>query len=473
MTDAQLLFKPAHELAATVRSGEVSARELTELSLARAGALEPRLGAFTVIDEQRALAAADAVKPGDPRPFAGVPTAIKDINVFLAGYPFTAGSNLFGDFVPDFDSSAVARLKDAGFVIIGKTKTPEMGIVPVTEPLRFGPARNPFDTDRTPGGSSGGSAAAVAAGIVPIAHGNDGGGSLRIPAACCGLVGFKASRNRVSSAPLLGESPLTAEGMLSRSVIDVAASLDLLAGYMPGDANWAPPPSAPFAEAVDRDPGRLKIGFTVKPPLDLPVDPLHERQVRDAAALLESLGHEVEETTIPWDNPEMMMLFTKLFAGWISTLTSFAGVVTGREPSEELVEPLTWEMWELAQSITALDWINTNTTAQAFTRVIVASTYGYDAVLTPVLNTRPVRIGEIDTNTGMAAFAKAAEFTSFTAIANLSGQPAVSLPMGLAGDGLPLSVQLIGRPAGEEALFSLCGQIERARPWTEIRPALT
>ncbi|MBK5229600.1 MAG: amidase [Thermoleophilia bacterium] len=472
MADAELLFKPAGELAEMVRSGELSARELTELSLERAEALNPELGAFIAIDAERALAAADKIKPGDERPFAGVPTAIKDIGPFLADYPYTAGANLFGDFTPTIDSSVVRRIKDAGFVIIGKTKTPEMGILPVTEPVRYGPARNPYDTGRTPGGSSGGSAAAVAAGILPIAHGNDGGGSLRIPGACCGLIGFKPSRNRVSGAPLLAEQMLTIDMMLARSTADTAAALDVLAGYEIGDASWTPPPSAPFAEAAKRDPGRLKIGFTVKPPLDLPVDPSHVQQVYDTAKLLESLGHDVEPVEIPWDNPELMLMFTKIFGGWISTLTEFAGKVSGREVTEDSVEALTWEVWQLAQGISALEWITINATAQAFTRAIIAATDKYDAIVTPVLNKRPVPIGEIDSTKGMEAFGKAAEFASFTAGMNLSGQPAVSLPTGIGDDGLPHSVQLIGRPIGEETLLSLSAQLEQALGWPAFRPNL-
>ncbi len=470
MADAEILFKPAVELAAMVRSGEVAARELTELSLRRADRYDPLLGDFTVIDADRALAVADEIKPGDERPFAGVPTAIKDIGPFLADYPYTAGAKLFGDFTPRSDSSIVRRIKDAGFVIIGKTKTPEMGILPVTEPTRYGPARNPYDTNRTPGGSSGGAASAVAAGILPVAHGNDGGGSLRIPGACCGLIGFKPSRNRVSGAPLLAEHPLTIDMMLTRSAADTAATLDVLAGYELGDASWAPPPSAPFAEAVKRDPGRLKIGYTVKPAVDMPVDQSHIEQVEQTAKLLESLGHEVEPFDIPWDNPEMMVLFTKIFGGWISTMTEFAAAVSGQEVNEGTVESLTWDIWQIVKDVTALDWIKSNAMAFAFAREIVTKVSDYDILLTPVLNQRPVPIGYIDSTQGMDAFRKAAEFTGFTAGINLSGQPAVSLPTGIGDDGLPHSIQLIGRPAAEETLLSLIGQLEEPLGWGALRP---
>src|SRR5215217_6363834 len=253
--DADLLFRPATELAALVRSGEITARELTETALARIEALEPELNAFTHLDPDGALAAADAVQPGDPRPFAGVPTAIKD-TAPVAGMPYTLGSDLFGDYVPQYDAFVARRLRDAGFVFVGKTSLPEFGILPVTEPRRFGPTRNPWDTERTPGGSSGGAAAAVAAGMVPLAHGADGGGSIRIPAACCGLVGLKTARGRISRGPELGDD-----------------LLDLLAGYELGDGNWAPPPTEPFASAAAREPGRLRIGVTTRPPIDVAVDP--------------------------------------------------------------------------------------------------------------------------------------------------------------------------------------------------------
>lgn len=470
MSDVDILFKPAVELAAMVRSGEIGAVELTQLSLRCVERYDPLLGAFMMVDGERAIAAAEKIKPGDERPFAGVPTAIKDIGPFLADYPYTAGSKLFGKFTPSQDSSVVRRIKDAGFVIIGKTKTPEMGILPVTEPMRFGPARNPYNAGHTPGGSSGGAAAAVAAGILPVAHGNDGGGSLRIPGACCGLIGFKPSRNRVSGAPLMAEHPLTIDMMLTRSVADTAATLDVLAGYEPGDASWTPPPSAPFAQAVGRDPGRLKIGFTVKPAVDMPVDPSHIEQVHQTAKLLESLGHEVEPFNIPWDNPQLMVMFTKIFGLWISTMTEFAGMVSGTEITEDSVEPLTWDIWQTVKDTTALDWIKTNAMAFAFAREIIVAAGDYDVLLTPVLNQRPVLIGEIDSSQGMDAFRKAAEFTGFTAGINLSGQPAVSLPTGIGEDGLPHSVQLIGRPIGEETLLSLMAQLEQPLGWGDLRP---
>src|SRR6202012_2347302 len=274
-----------------------------------------------------ALAEAEAIAPGDPRPFAGVPVAIKD-NRPVAGMPMTMGSDLFGEFTPGEDAFLVRRLRDAGFVIVGKTTMPEMGILPTTEPRRFGPTRNPWGLDRTPGGSSGGAAAAVAAGIVPIAHGNDGGGSIRIPAACCGLVGLKPARGRVSVGPDAGQSFLVSDGVLTRGVADTAAALDVLAGYQPGDANWAPPaaPTA-FASAVTAGGAffgaPLRVGLALNTPLDgADVDPVCIGAARDAAALLSSLGHVVDEVTPPWSELGLLPDFTRAFGPAISMTTA-------------------------------------------------------------------------------------------------------------------------------------------------------
>src|SRR3954447_17318187 len=299
VSEDELLHKPASELADLVRLGTVSPRELTELALDRIEADEQGLGAFTVVDREGALATADAVESGDTRPFAGVPIAIKDLSVATAGLRVSSGSDLYGDYTPDYDANVVRRIRAAGFVIVGKTAAPELGIVPVTEPRRFGPTRNPWNIDHTPGGSSGGSGAAVAGGLVPIAHASDGGGSIRIPAACCGLVGLKVNRGRISRGPDQGESFLSVDGVLSRTVADTAAVLDILAGYEPGDANWAPPPFEPFSETAARAPGPLHIALVTDPGSDAEVHPEAERAARDAAALLEALGHSIVEAEPP------------------------------------------------------------------------------------------------------------------------------------------------------------------------------
>ena len=242
---SELLFNPATELATLIHTGQISSSELVAAALERIEALQPTINAFTHIDAEGAMAVAEGIRAGDPRPFAGVPIAVKD-TAPVAGMPYTMGSDVFGDFVPGHDAFLVRRLRDAGFVIVGKTSMPEFGILPVSESRRFGPVRNPWDTDRTPGGSSGGAAAAVASGMLPLAHGSDGGGSIRIPASCCGLVGLKPTRGRISRGPDQGDDFLVQDGVLTRTVAETAAMLDILAGYEVGDATWAPPPSEPF-----------------------------------------------------------------------------------------------------------------------------------------------------------------------------------------------------------------------------------
>ncbi|HEX5501381.1 MAG TPA: amidase [Thermomicrobiales bacterium] len=471
----ELLTRPALELAALVRDGEVTSRELVEAALGRIAA-RADLNAFTVVDGERALAAADAIGPGDARPFAGVPIAIKDLAA-AAGLPQAQGSALFGDYTPGYDAYAVRRIRAAGFVIVGKTSTPEFGIVPVTAPRRFGPTRNPWDTGRTPGGSSGGAAAAVAGGLLPLAHGSDGGGSLRIPAACCGLVGLKPSRGRVSAGPDLGDSFLSTQGALTRTVADTAALLDVMAGYEPGDATWAPPPAEPFAASAARAPRRLRVALTVESPLGTAVDPVCAAAAREAAELLASLGHEVAEAAPPgWRSEETLPFFTVLWAANVAAGVRFGGLVAGREPREADVEPLTWAFYRQGLATSAPEYLGALARLEAQARRIVSffcDQGAYDVLLTPALGQRPVRIGEIDTCAAdpLAEFARAADFTPFTPIVNVTGQPAVALPLFQGADGLPLGVQLVGPPAGEGLLLALAAQLEAARPWAGRRPA--
>jgi amidase len=487
-----LLRRSAIELATMIRSREISSRELVDASLRRIDELQPQINAFTHVAHESALAAAaeiDAevaaqIDGAGVRPFAGVPIAVKD-NRPVAGMPITMCSDLFGDIVAGHDAYLVRRLRDAGFVIVGKTTLPEMGILPTTESRRFGPTRNPWDLERTPGGSSGGSAAAVAAEMVPIAHGNDGGGSLRIPAACCGLVGLKPSRGRVSVGPDAGDSLLVQDGVLTRTVAETAALLDLLAGYELGDATWAPARAEPFAELAarpasfaalaTRDPGRLRIGLALTPPLEgATVDPVCERAARDAAELLESLGHTVEEITPPWCNREVLPDFTRLFGPMVSLTTMIGGKIRGREPTADDVEPLTWALWERARATDAVAFLSAEGRIKALARKVVKSLDAYDAVLTPALATPPVPIGEIHGRgpDPWDHYRRSGYFTPFTAILNVTGLPAVSLPLYETEDGLPLAVQLAGRPLGEGTLLSLATQLEAALPWAERRPPL-
>jgi amidase len=478
VTDSDLMFRPATELAAMVRSGEISARELVETSLARIDELNPQLNAFVEIDGERALATAEKIGPGDERPFAGVPIAIKN-NRPVNGLKITIGASLMADHVADYDHNVTRRFREAGFVIVGSTTLPEYGILPTSEARLFGPTRNPWDLDRTPGGSSGGAAAAVASGMVPVAHGNDGGGSIRIPAACCGLVGLKPTRGRISPAPELGDSSLGIDGVLSRGVADTAAILDVLAGYVPGDATWAPPPSEPFATASTREPGRLRIATTSLPPVaDAVVDPVCAQAVEDAAGLLRSLGHEVEEVDPPWQIPDVSELFGGVFSVHVSLQIAYAGMVAGRGEgglSEKDMEPMSWAIFSLAQSMNAVQGKGFEVRLQAFTRQLVEFLEPYDVLLTPALAERPLPLGTLDTaaEDPMSTFTRSSLFTPFTPVFNASGQPGISLPLYQGEDGLPLGVQLVGRPAGEAALLALASQVEAAAPWADRRPPVS
>jgi amidase len=470
---SDLLLRPATELAAMIRSGELGARELVEGSLRRIEELEPTINAFTHVAPDSALAAADRIQAGDPRPFAGVPIAIKD-NRPVAGMPLTMCSDLFGNLVADHDAFLVRRLRDAGFVIIGKTALPEMGILPTTESRRFGQTRNPWGLDRTPGGSSGGSAAAVAAGMVPLAHGNDGGGSIRIPAACCGLVGLKPSRGRVSVGPDAGDSFLASDGVLTRTVGDTARVLDVLAGYEPGDSTWAPPPDGAYADVAALAPGRINVALALNPPLPgATLDPVCEQAARDAAALLESLGHHVEEITPPWSSAELLPDFSRLFGPLVSTTTWLGGRLAGRDPQPGDVEPLTWELWERAREQDVISYLTAQSRVQSLARSLVSVLAPYDAVLTPALAQRPLPTGEVHGRgpDPWDHFRRSGLFTPYTAICNVIGLPAVSLPLYHGDDGLPTAVQVIGRPAGEGALLALAGQLETALPWVQRLPA--
>jgi amidase len=465
---------PVTALAALVRGGELSALELVDASLRRIDALEPRVNAFVDVDHDGARATAAAIACGDERPFAGVPIAIKN-NRAVAGLRLTRGADLMGDFVAQHDHNVTRRLREAGFVVVGTTCLPEWGILPVTEPRRFGPTRNPWDLGRTPGGSSGGSAAAVAAGMVPIAHGNDGGGSIRIPAACCGLVGLKPQRGRVSMAPDGGDHFLVQDGVLTRGVHETALLLDVLAGSERGDASWAPPPPEAFAVAAMREPGALRIGVTTLAPLaGAALDPVCERAAHDAGALLASLGHEVEEVEPPWRQPGMRERFTASFGPAVCVQIALAGMLAGREPREADMEPLSWALWRTCSAIDAVQAAIATLRLQAFARAVTVWAAPYDAIVTPALARAPLAHGTLDPcgPDPMGTFARSGDFAPFTAVCNVTGSPAISLPLYAREDGLPLAVQLIGRPAGEGALLSLAAQLEAAVPWAGRRPAM-
>jgi amidase len=465
----------ALELAARVRAGELSARELVETALRAIDAREPQINAFTHVAHERALAQAAAIGPGDERPFAGVPIAIKD-NRAVAGMPLSFCSDVWaGGPAMRTEHHFVTRLREAGFVIVGKTALPENGILPTCESRHNGPTANPWSLDRTPGGSSGGSAAAVAAGMLPIAHGNDGGGSTRIPASCCGLVGLKPSRNRISSGPFAGDSFLVGDGVLTRTVADTAAVLDVIAGYELGDANTAPPaPAGAFlAAARSEPPSGLRIAMTLTPALDSArLDPECARAVDDAAALLEALGHTVEPFDPPWAGRDLLADFTRAFGPGIASVSVAGARARGRELAEGDVEPLTWAMYENARANTTLDYLAAMARLEAVAREIVRALAPFDVLLTPALAARPVKTGEIHGRgpDPWGNYRRSGAFTPYTAIVNVTGLPAISVPLSLGEDGLPTAIQLVGRPFGEAGLLSLAAQLETAQPWADRRP---
>ena len=470
------MFSSPIELAELVRTRAVSARELAECSLRRIEALDPEVGAFVELDAERALAAASMIEAGDERPFAGVPIAIKN-NRGVKGLRLTHGASLLRDFIAPYDHAVVARLRGAGFVIVGTTKLPEFGILPVTEPALHGPARNPWDLARTPGGSSGGAAAAVAAGMVPLAHGNDGGGSLRIPAACCGLVGLKAQRHRVTTAPDLGASQLVVDGVLTRTVADTAALLDVLAGYESGDSAWAAPPAEPFRASAARAPGRLRIAFTTVPPLpDATVESRCARAVRDAAALCESLGHAVEEVCPPWQSDDIDELFGAYFGAHVALSVQFAAALASETgiAAPGQMEALSYELWSRAARLSSIEFQVLQTQLQGQMRALIGFLERFDALITPALAERPLPLGTLDGTAADAGatFDRAGYFTPFTPIFNASGQPAITIPLYHGDDGLPLAIQIAGRPAGEPTLLALATQLETAEPWAARRPQL-
>jgi amidase len=473
LSDAELLFLGAQELAEMVRTGAVSARELVSLSLERIAALDGDINAFVDVDAEGALATADGVGKNDPRPFAGVPIAIKN-NRAVAGMRLTSGCSLLADRVADYDHNVTRRLKQAGFVVVGTTTLPEYGILPVTEARLFGPTRNPWDTTRTPGGSSGGSGAAVAAGMVPVAHGNDGGGSIRIPAACCGLVGLKSQRGRVSGAPDTGQSLLVTDGVLTRTVADTAAITDLLAGPEPGDASWAPPPSEPFAVSAARPPEVARVALTTVPYIaDAEVDSDAIRAVGETGELLSSLGHEVVEFDPPWPDEGIVEAFGAVFCTFIALGIAYSEQLAGREAKAEDMEPMSWAIRSLAKSIDAVQGLGLQAQLMAYSRRVITALEPYDAVVTPVLAKGIPPIGLLDTAAAepMSTFVASGYPAPFTALFNATGQPAIAVPLHQSGDGLPLGVQMAGAPGGEGVLLALAAQLEQARPWAQRRPS--
>lgn len=461
--------------AAKIRRKEIKPIELVESAIDSIERLNPTINAVVtkMYDEARAAAQAELADGL----FAGVPFLLKDLLASYAGVRMTSGSNFTREFVPDHDSELVARLKRAGLIIVGKTNTPEFGTLPTTEPRLFGPARNPWDVTKTTGGSSGGSAAAVAAGIVPMAHANDGGGSIRIPASCCGLFGLKPTRARNPLGPDCGDmfSGLVAEHAVTRSVRDSAALLDATSGPDLGDPYYASPKARPFVEEVTTDPGKLRIAFMSASPNGVPVHADCVSAVEDAVKLLSDLGHTVEEIKFEVDGERFVDMFMVMWSSGLAwTVDGFAKAI-GRKPEESDLEPGNWILYQVGSRQTAAAYLQALEGMQLISRQIAHMFTNYDVLLTPTLAQPPLPIGSFEPTAEdpLAGMRVATSFVPFTPLCNATGQPAMSVPLYWNGEGLPVGTHFIGRFGDEATLFRLAGQLEQARPWVSRRPRVS
>lgn len=470
MDDFQFLDATAQ--AELVRKKAVSPLELVEASIKRIERLNPTVNA--VIRPMFEEARRDARGNLPDGPFKGVPFLLKDLIAAYMGVPMTHGSKFTKDYVPDHDSELVRRIKAAGLVIAGKTNTPEYGILPTTENALFGRSRNPWNVERTTGGSSGGSAAAVAMGFVPMAHANDGGGSIRIPASCCGLFGLKPTRARNPLGPDSGDimSGLVAEHVVTRSVRDSAAMLDATGGSDIGDPYYAPPKERSYLEETKRKPRQLRIGLITRSPGGTPIHPDCVAAADDVGRFCEWLGHVVVEAKPPVSGPEMTQAFMVLwFAGMAAQID---GLITtlGRKPEPGELEPGTVAIVEGGRKHSASTYLRALETLQRFSRVIAQYMQEYDVLLTPTLGEPPVALGSFDATpeNPIMGLVRSKEFVPFTPLCNVTGQPAMSMPLNWNDEGLPIGTHFVGRFGDEATLFQLAAQIEEARPWADKIP---
>jgi amidase len=460
-----------------VASGKVSPLEMVNAAIERVELYDSKLNALTYrwFEDARQLAASNDLPDG---PFRGVPYLLKDLYAAEAGKPLSNGSKAYkaADYVSSEDTTLVARYKAAGLISIGRSNSPEFGSVPVTEPEAWGPTRNPWDLTRTSGGSSGGSASAVAAGIVPIAHASDGGGSIRIPAACCGLVGLKVSQGRISMGPYRDESNLGVEHCVSRTVRDSARLLDATHGPGIGDVIIAPTPRRPFIEEVGADPGRLRIGMLDFNPRGGDVHADCVEGVHKTAKLLESLGHHVEPgfPDIFSDN-EIGRAFSMLWSTNMGTAIRRFSDALGREMTPDDIEAMNWAQAEFAKGVNGVDFSLAQASSVLFRRAIQSWwTQGWDLLLTPTLAAPPLPIGSMPNNPArpMTPLMTAGAWVSFTSQFNISGQPAISLPLHRTADGLPIGMQLVAAYGREDVLIRVASQLEQAAPWAHLTPNL-
>ena len=482
-------------LAELVRKKDVTPLELCEEAIRRIESVNPKLNAVIYrMDEVARKAAAGPIPQG---PFAGVPFLCKDLVSAIAGFPMTKGSKSCKNYIPTFDSEMARRYRAAGLIVLGKTNTPEFGLMGVTEPELHGPTRNPWNLDRTPGGSSGGSAASVAAGFVPLASGGDGGGSIRIPASCCGLFGLKASRGRNPLGPESGEiwQGAVVEGVLTRTVRDSAAILDATNGADPGAPYIIPKPARPYLTDASEDPRSLRIGYTIQSPFKANVHPECVEAVLGAAKLLESLGHHVEKANNGIDGEALGKSYVMMYFGEVAADIMELKSVVGRPLNHHDTEEATWALNLLGKTFSAGDFVLAQRQWNTFSRQMAKFHETYDLYLTPTIACLPPKIGELlqkpseqlilklINSLNLGGLLKASGITDmlatkglskmpFTQLANLTGQPAMSVPLHWSKDGLPCGVQFIGRFGEESLLFQLAGQLERALPWFDRRPAV-
>jgi amidase len=468
---AELHDLTALEQGELVRRREVSPLELVEHYLERAHRIDDdpatTMGAFVTLTDDLARERArrlEALDDGAGSPLHGVPTAIKDLNL-TAGIRTTFGSPAFADFVPDVSDGVALSIEAAGMVSLGKTATPEFGSPCYTEPEGQPPSVTPWDRTRMAGGSSGGAAAAVAAGLVPVAQGSDGGGSIRIPASCCGLFGLKPTRGRISGYPMYGDPVgLATAGPIARTVRDAAAMLDELAGRRAGDPSWAPPPIGTFLAACDRDPGHLRVARFTEPVIaDVTVDNACLDAVVDTSRLLESLGHEIVDIAVPLPD-EAVPVFEVCW----SVLTALSLVPPKRE---HLLRPLTRWLTDRGRAVSGPEFGLAIGELRRFAAGALTALAPFDAVLTPTVAVPPLPVGAIrDDDDPAADFEAQKRFTPWTSAWNVTGMPAASLPLAWTDNGLPVGVMLAARPAEEELLLSLCAQVEEAAPWRHRTP---
>lgn len=481
-------------LAGLVKQKQVTADELLALAIARAEQVNPKINA--IVNPLYDLGKKMAAQPNNGA-FQGVPFLLKDLGAPLAGYPQSNGSKLLRYYVPPEDGTLIKRFKDAGVVIFGKTNTPEFGLMGTTEPKCFGPSRNPWNTDHITGGSSGGSAAAIAGGIVPIASAGDGGGSIRIPAACCGLFGLKPSRGRVSLGPDRSEDwdGAVVEHIISRSVRDSAVMLDNVCGPAPGDPYFLPNPEIPYGKVIEQDPRPLRVAFSTKSPLGNELDPEIVASVTDFANKLEAMGHHVEEASPEINGQDVAKAYLTIYLGQVGAQIKAYKQIYGKRAVSEGLEETTRIFGLLGNALPATDYVEQKYQWNMFGRIMGNFHQRYDLFVTPMLAEPPSEVGTLlpsaieefglrwaeklragklllKSGTIEAIATKSLEKTPFTQLGNLTGQPGMSLPLYWSSKGLPFGIQVMSAIGREDLLFALAGQVERAYPWFDKLPDL-